>query len=105
MRRATGEAGELRVGYQVAATLGKWSLDAEPRLPLTYACEATVASEHGYWMTQGPMDLALFIGQTEWLWRGVTLARVGGQVEIELHERPCATERAAASFIRKGQQR
>lgn len=93
--RASGTAGVLRVGYQVAADLGEWHMVLAPRLPLTYAFRASVLSEHDYWITQEPLDLVVQIGTAEWLWRGVEVRREGDTVTIDLHERPIVSVRAA----------
>lgn len=92
--RASGTAGVLRVGYQVAADLGAWHIAIAPRLPLTYVFHATVLSEHDYWITQAPLDLAVQVGSAEWLWRDVHAARVDGAIRIDLHDRPIVSQRA-----------
>lgn len=93
--RASGTTGVLRVGYQVAADLGAWHMVLAPRLPLTYVFRATVLSEHDYWITQAPIDLAVQVGSAEWLWRDVQLQRTGDAIVVDLHERPIVSPRAA----------
>lgn len=96
MLRASGPAGTLRVGYQVAAELGAWDMElAAQRLPPTFIFHAAVRREHAYWITQEPLDLVLSLGSAEWLWRGVVVGRApGGRIRIELTERPIVSERA-----------
>ena len=68
---ATGHRGELRVGYQVAAKLGSWSLEILPRGKAS--CEASVASSNQHWLeSKGPFDLVLKMGSALWIWRSVT---------------------------------
>lgn len=93
--RVRGESGELRVCYQHAATLGAWSM--EPAGRRTYAFVGKVLSEHSYWMTQRPLDLALRLGSTEWLWRDVSIQRSGDELRVELSEPPIATEFASGA--------
>ena len=91
--RASGSSGELRVGYQQAARLGAWTLTLEPRLPRAFTFRSMIQTEHPYWMTQAPMDLAVALGTVEWLWRGVDLRRSGNEVTAVLTERPIVDER------------
>ena len=66
-----GHRGELRVGYQVAAELGKWKLDLEPTLPRQYAVVADVVATSDYWMAERPLALRLDVGADVWTWRQV----------------------------------
>ncbi len=86
--RASGDDGELRVGYQRAARLGDWSLVVVQRVPRAFRLRAAVTETHAYWITQGPMDLVLVLGHTEWVWRGVMVAPVDGYVDLDITERP-----------------
>lgn len=97
--RARGEAGALRVGYQVAADLGAWEMVLAQRLPRAYLFRAVVTREHPYWITQEPLDLSLTVATVEWLWRGVTVTRDGAYVTVELAERPIVSERSQTTNV------
>ena len=93
--RAFGVSGELRVLYQRAARLGQWAMEPAPGPRPTYVCTAAIYEENAYWMAQTPLDVALWLGRTEWLWRGVKVSRAGkGQITVELREAPIVGERA-----------
>lgn len=97
--RVTGNAGELRVGYQVAAQLGPWEIT--PSGLSSYRFTATVLHEHAYWFTKRPLDLVLGLGGTEWAWRGVAPMPVASPpgaeasrlLSIDLTTRPAITPR------------
>lgn len=92
--RAKGDSGELRVGYQCAAHLGSWTLEAVTASTPTFVLRAEVIDKHDYWSTQGPLDLALMLGRhTEWVWRHVVNTPLGDSVKVTLSERPIVTER------------
>jgi hypothetical protein len=91
--RATGPSGTLRVGYQWAADLGAWRMEPSADHPHAFVLRSTVLRRHDYWFTQYPMDLALRLGGTEWLWRGVSVAREGDLVAVTLSERPVVSDR------------
>lgn len=97
--KASGSYGELRVGYQRAARLTNWQIipaDGYPRR-FGFVFTATVAEEHAYWVTQEPLDLALWLGNAEWLWRGIVPRRDGVRLTVSLAERPIVSERAPVS--------
>lgn len=96
--RATGNEGTLRVGYQVAAELGRWEMAQAPQVPRTFRFTAQVEREHAYWITQKPLDLVLSLGTAEWLWRDIVVERKGDRVEITLSERPIVSERAPVTM-------
>lgn len=88
--RATGNYGELRVGYQRAARLGSWTLEATPSR--AFAFSANITEKHDYWATQGPLDLVLVLGHTEWIWRGIVPTPLNEHVRCEVKERPIVSE-------------
>lgn len=68
-----GRGGAVRVGYQVAATLGAYTLS--PSGPGEWQVEASVASADAFWLSQpAAQTLELAVGQQRWVWRGVALA-------------------------------
>jgi len=70
--RIRGRGGEVRVGYQVAATLGDWTLTRTRLGPAPeYQAEAQLASCDTYWTQQRPMDVDLKMGNRRWQWSGV----------------------------------
>lgn len=86
--RASGSSGVLRVGYQVAATLGAWSLVLEHRLPRVFTLRAAVLTEHAHWITQRPIDLVVHLASVEWIWRDIALERDGQDIVVHVTERP-----------------
>lgn len=74
-----GRGGAVRVGYQVAATLGAYTLS--PSGPGEWQVEASVASADAFWLSQpAAQTLELAVGQQRWVWRGVALAVEGSVV-------------------------
>lgn len=86
--RASGTAGEIRVGYQVAAHLGQWSLTLLQRVPRTFQLRARITSTHDYWSRQQPQDLVLWLGLTAWRWNSVAMTLTGDSVVVDLIDRP-----------------
>ena len=72
--KITGTGGDIRVGYQRAALLGKWSLTATGYQPqVSYTLDATVLERDEYWFFESPHDVSLVMGKRHWLWRNVTV--------------------------------
>lgn len=95
--RASGQHGELRVGYQQAAVLAGWEITPSPAPgppPLTYTLRARVTHENSYWITQRPYSLALSLGPTEWVWHGVDVRRDDdGLLVVDLRGAPQVVKR------------
>lgn len=85
MIQASGTAGAVRVGYQLAMSIGAWSITAHRG---SLAFRGRVVSENAYWAKQTPLDLVLWIGAAEWSWCRVTLGRDGQDVTAVLLVRP-----------------
>ena len=69
-----GTGGEIRVGYQRAATLGRWSLTASGYQPqVSYTLKAAVVERDEYWFFESPRAVSLRMGNRDWLWRDVTV--------------------------------
>jgi hypothetical protein len=102
--RASGTHGELRVGYQVAARLGPWSMEQAAQVPVAYEFRALVLHENSFWITQRPLDLVVALGTVEWTWRDVSFERDGRHIVVELCIRPEVLERAPAAVM-KGRKR
>jgi hypothetical protein len=81
-----GPSGEIRHGYQVAARLGKW--EAMPRNETEMSFTASVVSVDEYWILQEPLEVALRLARTEWVWREVAPVRDGNQIHIVLKGKP-----------------
>lgn len=87
--KAEGPEGELRVGYQRAALLGRWTLDATPIVPMTkFAITARVRQTDSFWSTQSPMTLTLSFGLFRWEWERVTPLFENGSVQINVYGKP-----------------
>ena len=81
-----GKSGELRAGYQQAATLGQWSATRDSDGGWTV--EAKVEQVHDYWIDYQPLDCVLQVGTSRWRWRGIEMLnrdvmmfRVTGEAE------------------------
>ena len=75
MFSAEGVGGELRCAYAAAARLGRWALSA-PNGTLDGDRRAIVIEilwRDDFLMLQRPLDLALRLGEVEWVWRSVLL--------------------------------
>jgi len=72
-----GREGRLKVGYQVVAELGSFTLS--PAAPGEWQIEASVMSADDFWQTQdGSRTLELTIGTQRWIWRNADRLVVGG---------------------------
>jgi hypothetical protein len=72
--KIAGTGGEVRVGYQRAAMLGKWSITASGYQPQTsYTLNAAVVDRDEYWFYQYPHAVSLSMGNRQWLWHNVTV--------------------------------
>lgn len=82
-----GRGGTLRVGYQVAATLGAYTL--QPSGAGEWSVEASVAETDAFWLSQpAAQTLELAVGQQRWIWRGVVLAVDGSVVRGTVQGHP-----------------
>lgn len=91
----TGERGELRVGYQWAATITQWNLTCNQvsLASVDSILRSRVESADLYWSTQLPMRIRLWMGNAWWVWERVhilTPLRKGEIVEIKLEGDPIA---------------
>lgn len=87
--KACGTHGELRVGYQPAATLGEWSLDVVPAPPVrSFSVVAQVRATNAYWVLQRPITLVLCFGRFRWVWTEVTPAFENGRVSMRVTGKP-----------------
>ena len=91
--KASGFEGELRVCYQRAARLRDWTLDITPGPTSFSRLAATISDEHGYWIRQTPMDVVVYLGRAEWLWRDVALQRSGERVTCTVTGPPIVSAR------------
>ena len=86
---ASGHGGELRVGYQQAAQIGEWSLQATPTIPmLRFAVEASIYRIDKFWITQLPMVLDLQFGRFHWRWVNVTPSFDKDHVAVQVFGKP-----------------
>ena len=85
MMRASGQGGEVRYGYQVAARTGPWVIARDER---GFAFTAPLLDADEVWIAQRPLDLVLALGQVEWVWRGVEPHVADGRIELLLMRRP-----------------
>lgn len=82
-----GQQGRIKVGYQVAAELGAFTLS--PCGPGEWQIDAAVVSVDEFWVTQeAERLLELTVGQQRWIWRAVRLVVGGGRVTGALTGRP-----------------
>jgi hypothetical protein len=83
-----GREGRLKVGYQVVATLGAFSLS--PVSPGEWSFDASVTSADAFWLTQdGTRTLEILVGTQRWIWRNADRLVVdGGAVRGTVAGRP-----------------
>lgn len=77
LKQISGQAGELRVGYQCAAKLGKWCMK-------DYVLGAEVLKADEYWLTKKPIVAHLWVGAHRWLFDVESLSNSGGRVQASL---------------------
>jgi hypothetical protein len=80
-----GRAGELRVGYHLAARFGAWRLAVSED---DVVVSVTALEPDAYWFTLPPDAIRLEIGAHVWVWRAVetlddTRYRVLGDPEVD----------------------
>ena len=82
--RAQGRGGELRCGYQLAATLGDWwFVAAHARKDERFAVTADVVEDpHRYWIKQRGLTLHLYKGKKLWRWSVLAL-RFSDEEQLE----------------------
>jgi hypothetical protein len=84
-----GPSGEIRCGYQIAARLGTWEL--APKIvagPDVLLFHAAVREADDFWLAQEPLQLALQVGRTLWVWEGVVPVRDGTTIHVDLQGKP-----------------
>ena len=87
--RASGIGGELRVGYQCAAVLGAWSLEATPTVPmLRFVITARIVTSNTYWLATRPLTLCLQFGRFRWAWEHVCPVVDGRQLQLTVTGKP-----------------
>jgi len=70
--RMAGTNAEIRVGYETAVVLGRWTLEIAGG---EFVVSAHVQSRNMHWLTAGyPLDLCIKIKSSEWRWRNVTVS-------------------------------
>lgn len=90
----TGDIGKLKVGYQTAATLLKWTVTSQQETlgSATVTLVAVVGPCDKFWMTQRPIALALNMGAAWWRWEtgGIPEFETGDTITIQLLGTPVA---------------
>ena len=83
MFEATGDIGELWVGYRFAASIRKWYLTGEFSEigQLGVGASGVVVTADTYWSTytKRPFTLKLWMGKCWWVWKSV---QVEGDIEV-----------------------
>jgi hypothetical protein len=79
--RAQGVSGELRLGYQVVARLGRWAL-AEDRV------ECTAADINEFLADQSGFALWLRMGERHWVWKPVEVLDWSQRMQIRITGSP-----------------
>ena len=77
-----GKQGELRVGYQLAARLGRWS--AQRTADGDYAISAHTEELNEFWLKRQPLELRLQVGGNKktWSWSDVQILEAGQPIRI-----------------------
>ena len=79
-----GESGVVKAGPQIAATLGKWSVEVTPSEDDTVSVwmTASVLSRHAVYSRCRPLDVVLSVFRREWMWSGVDVDCSGATVSL-----------------------
>lgn len=90
---ARGTAGELRVGYQRAARVVRWSVSHDPEQPTaskTYTVDLQLDEPDPYWLYHADKFLLrLVVGKQEWRWNDVVVALGSDmQASVRLERKP-----------------
>jgi len=66
---ASGQKGELLVGYQRAALLGSWQLSSTVKAgQLKVSVTGQLGETNPFWIERRPLTLRLTLGQFVWEW-------------------------------------
>ena len=93
--QATGNAGELRFRYQVAARLGEWKV--KPVIGTAgrrFRISATIVARIDPWAQRRPLDLYLSFGKSTWIWNSVEVASIAERLEVEVPHQPTILQRS-----------
>lgn len=83
----SGKRGRIKVGYQVAADLGAFTL--APTGPGEWSISASVTQADAFWLSQDTgRTLELEVGSQRWVWRTVSLVVDGNAVSGTASGRP-----------------
>jgi hypothetical protein len=77
LKQISGQSGELRVGYQCAAKLGKWSIK-------DYVLGAEVVEADSYWLGKQPIVAHLWVGAHRWLFDVDSFSNSGKRIQAQL---------------------
>jgi hypothetical protein len=77
-----GKSGELRVGYQRAARLGKWS--ARRNDGGNFILDAEAVETDAYWLGKMPIVAHLWVGAHRWVFHAESLSNSGGRIQASL---------------------
>lgn len=95
MIRAKGQGGWVVLGHEVAAQLGPWhvTLTMDALSTLQGSVEASVVQSDAFWRTQGPFDLVLEMGASDWRWLHVRPDFFGTTMLCRVAHTPTITSR------------
>ena len=84
-----GKSGELRAGYQCAATLGKWSARKD-RTTGVWTVEAKAEEVHPVWIKYtGGLAASLCFGNgVRWRWRNAEILNHDGAILFQVSGEP-----------------
>jgi len=88
---ATGQGGAIRHAYYVAATLGSWRMEWEPRPPIHHInVVASILTKDTYQLEQTPLKLVLEVGGgvREWSWDDPKIEVDGDTAKIAVRGKP-----------------
>jgi hypothetical protein len=78
-----GTAGEVRVGYQMAAQLGRWSLDEDGFV------EADTRRREDFWLDQAnTVSVWLAVGRKFWVWSSARIVRLEEPLQLQVDGSP-----------------
>lgn len=90
----TGERGKLKVGYQIAASIGSWSVvrQQETLGATTVTVTAIITNVNGFYSQQRPLTIGLWMGSVWWVWRHIEIDYIaqGTTITAQLMGEPMA---------------
>ena len=87
IRTACGHRGEIRAGYQLAASFTNWTLTPNSQTG-KHGIVGVVSAASEHWLSYEPLSLILEVGYGNWIWDDARPIIAGNQVTVVVTGRP-----------------